>query len=292
MRLRPIDLAREHGLSTQAVRNYEEAGILPPAARSPHGYRHYAPRHAAALRAFLALVPGHGHATATAVMRAVHGEHGEGDGPGGGDGVGEALRLIDNSHARLAADREVLAEVERALGDPTATRAAEPGVTFIGPLAHRLGVRPSTLRAWERAGLLLPRRDPLTGYRVYTPADVRDARLAHQLRRGGHGLESIARVLERVRAAGGPEPLRATLREWRDRLTTRGLAMLTGAGALGAYLDHHGRPEGQGRPERLIGRPEDQSPDAGSVPGASPTGPDGPPPPSAYTPASTRVGTV
>ncbi|MGW0593895.1 MerR family DNA-binding transcriptional regulator [Streptosporangium sp. NPDC002607] len=41
----------------QAARNYEEAGILPPAERSPHGYRLYAPRHSAALRTFLALIP-------------------------------------------------------------------------------------------------------------------------------------------------------------------------------------------------------------------------------------------
>lgn len=40
-RLRPVDLARGHGLSTQAIRNYEEAGILPAAGRTPHGYRTY-----------------------------------------------------------------------------------------------------------------------------------------------------------------------------------------------------------------------------------------------------------
>ncbi|MBT2226589.1 TioE family transcriptional regulator [Nonomuraea sp. NEAU-A123] len=249
MRLRPIDLAREHGLSTQAVRNYEEAGILPPAERSPHGYRAYAPRHAAALRTFLALIPAHGHATAGAIMRAVN-----------GGAVEEALRLIDESHAQLAGDRHTLEAVERALRDLASPRdresprelkpprdqeslrglasAREPasGVTFIGPLARRLGIRPATLRKWERAGLIVPRRDPRTGYRVYTSADERDVLLAHQLRRGGHGLEQIARVLERVRAAGGPEPLQATMREWRDRLTTRGLAMLTGAGALDTYL--------------------------------------------------------
>ena len=59
-RLRPVDLARGHGLSTQAVRNYEAAGILPGAERTLHGYRTYTPLHAQALRAFLALVPGHG----------------------------------------------------------------------------------------------------------------------------------------------------------------------------------------------------------------------------------------
>ncbi|MEU4230984.1 MerR family DNA-binding transcriptional regulator [Nonomuraea sp. NPDC026600] len=237
MRLRPIDLAREHGLSTQAVRNYEEAGILPPAERSPHGYRAYAPRHAAALRTFLALIPAHGHANAGAIMRAVN-----------GGAVEEALRLIDESHALLAGDRHTLEAVERALRDLAPPRDPEsprglapprepaPGVTFIGPLARRLGIRPATLRKWERAGLIVPRRDPRTGYRVYTSADERDVLLAHQLRRGGHGLEQIARVLERVRAAGGPEPLQATMREWRDRLTARGLAMLAGAAALDTYL--------------------------------------------------------
>nr|WP_016701425.1 MerR family DNA-binding transcriptional regulator [Actinoalloteichus caeruleus] len=35
--MRPVDLAREHGLSTQAIRNYEDAGVLPPAERSGSG---------------------------------------------------------------------------------------------------------------------------------------------------------------------------------------------------------------------------------------------------------------
>jgi DNA-binding transcriptional MerR regulator len=228
MRLRPVDLAREHGLSTQAVRNYEEAGVLPPAERSPHGYRVYAPRHAAALRTFLALIPAHSHATAGAIMRAVN------------DGAAEeALRLIDASHGQLADDRSTLEAVEVALRDLAPPGDLEPGVTHIGPLAHRIGVRPATLRTWERAGLVVPRRDPRTGYRVYTAADVRDGLLAHQLRRGGYGLEQIARVLEQVRTAGGPEPLQATLGEWRDRLTARGRAMLAGAAALDAYMGRH-----------------------------------------------------
>ncbi|MER7366292.1 TioE family transcriptional regulator [Nonomuraea wenchangensis] len=233
-RLRPVDLARGHGLSTQAVRNYEEAGILPPADRTAAGYRAYTPRHAQALRAFLALVPAHGHATATAIMRAVN----EG-------AVEDALRRLDESHAQLLDDRRTLEAVERALADlthapaaPTSPPAGEHGTdaTFIGPLARRLGLRPATLRKWERAGLVRPRRDPKTGYRVYSAADVRDARLAHQLRRGGYLLEQIAPLIEQVRAAGGVEPLRAALDGWRDRLSARGRAMLSAAAELHAYL--------------------------------------------------------
>ncbi|MFI7443067.1 TioE family transcriptional regulator [Nonomuraea indica] len=223
-RLRPVDLAREHGLSTQAIRNYEEAGILPAAGRTAHGYRTYTPLHAQALRAFLALVPGHGHPTATSIMQAVN-----------RDAAEEAFRLIDESHAQLLDDRRTLRAVEAALRD-LAPVPQERGDTFVGPLARGLGLRPATLRKWERAGLVQPRRDPRTGYRVYSAADVRDARLVHQLRRGGYLLEQIAPLIAQVRSAGGVVPLESTLRDWHARLSARSRAMLAGAAALHAYL--------------------------------------------------------
>ncbi|MEU0565229.1 TioE family transcriptional regulator [Nonomuraea sp. NPDC005983] len=226
-RLRPVDLARPHGLSTQAIRNYEEAGILPPADRTPHGYRVYAPVHAQALRVFVALAPAHGHQTATAIMQAVN-----------RDAVENALTLIDESHAQLLQDRRTLSSVEKALRDLTSAEPAPPpsGVTFVGPLARQLGIRPATLRKWEQAGLIHPQRDPKTGYRVYGSADVRDVQLAHQLRRGGYLLNQIAPLLAQVRAAGGVEPLAATLSDWRRRLTMRGRSMLAAAAELDAYL--------------------------------------------------------
>jgi DNA-binding transcriptional MerR regulator len=224
VRLRPVDLARAHRLSTQAIRNYEATGILPAAVRTSHGYRTYTPLHALALDAFLALVPGHGHQTATAIMQSI-----------GRDGTEDALRLIDESHAQLIEDRRTLQAVEVALRDLTPV-PQERGDTFVGPLARRLGIRPATLRKWERAGLVQPRRDPLTGYRIYSAADVRDALLVHQLRRGGYRLEQIAPLITQVRSAGGVAPLESMLRDWRARLSTRGRAMLTGASALDAYL--------------------------------------------------------
>jgi DNA-binding transcriptional MerR regulator len=108
--------------------------------------------------------------------------------------------------------------------------------TFVGPLARRLGLRPATLRTWERAGLVRPRRDPRTGYRVYSAADVRDVLLVHQLRRGGYLLEQIAPLIDHVRSAGGVAPLETALRDWHARLAARSRAMLSGAAALEAYL--------------------------------------------------------
>jgi DNA-binding transcriptional MerR regulator len=232
--LRPVDLAREHGLSAQAVRNYEKDGILPSAGRTRHGYRVYTPLHARALRAFVALVPAHGHRTAADVMRAVN----------AGD-VDVALALIDESHARLLRDRETLASVDAALRIQASSEAVSPsrrGAVFIGRLARELGVGPATLRKWEKAGLLEPQRDPETGYRVYGAEDLRDAHLAHQLRRGGYLLRQISPLIAQVRHAGGVEPLEATLDGWRARLTTRGLSMLAAAAELSAYVEDRGHP--------------------------------------------------
>lgn len=221
---RPIDLARAHGLSTQAIRNYEAAGILPDAARTAHGYRIFTLLHAHALRAFLALVPGHGHQTASSIMQAIN----RGD-------TDNAFRIIDESHAQLLDDRRTLQAVEAALCDLKPVPQGGDD-TFVGALARKLGIRPATLRTWERVGLVQPCRDPQTGYRVYGAADVRDALLAHQLRRGGYLLEQIAPVIAQVRSAGGVAPLASMLRDWRARLSARSRAMISGAAALEDYL--------------------------------------------------------
>ncbi|MEV0621763.1 TioE family transcriptional regulator [Nonomuraea sp. NPDC050404] len=234
---RPVHLAREHGISTQAVRNYERDGMLPPAERTPSGYRSYTTVHVHALRAYLALIPAHGYATGGQVMHAAN----RGD-------VDAALLAIDRSHAQLLRDRETLDAVEAAVGSLTQPLAADPpdGPLLIGHLAHRLGLSPATLRKWERAGILAPERDPRTHQRHYTAGDIRDARLAHMLRRGGFPLEHITTVMRQVRSAGGPEPLAHSLGDWRRRLADRGRAMLIAAGKLADYLDVLDEARGHG----------------------------------------------
>lgn len=226
-RLRPVDLAAEHGLSAQAVRNYEEDGILPPARRSAAGYRQYTPVHAQALRAFLALRPGCGHRAAAEILRAAH--------RGDQDGL---FRLVDRAHADLLAERDTLDEVAAALGSLASAPIEDvPRRDLsIGALAHQLEMHPASLRKWEKAGILHPRRDPVTGHRVYPPEAVRDARTAHHLRRGGYLLAQIGLIVEQLRTAGGTPALEDVLRQWRTRLHHRSRALLAGARELDTYL--------------------------------------------------------
>ncbi|WP_149826003.1 MerR family transcriptional regulator [Streptomyces tailanensis] len=227
-RLRPVDLARLTGVSTQQIRNYEEAGVLPPVPRTDSGYRVFGETHRRALLTYRAMVKGYGAVAAAVIMRTVH----------AGD-VPEALALVDAAHAALHAERVSLREAGEALealaGEPPEEDV--PGTDLlIGEVAALLGVRTSTLRVWEAAGLLSPRREPGTGYRHYAPDEVRDARFILALRRNHYLLDQIRPVLDGLRREGSTAALRSAITARTTALTARTRAMLEGAGHLHTYL--------------------------------------------------------
>ncbi|MGW0813247.1 MerR family transcriptional regulator [Streptomyces viridiviolaceus] len=229
-RLRSVDLARLAGVSTQQIRNYEGAGVLPPAERTASGYRVFGEVHRRALLTYRTLKQGYGPVTATQVIRAVH----DGDVPG-------ALALVDAAHAALHEERVSLRAASEAL-EALAGEEPEPlpgaGGLRIGEVAALIGVRTSALRVWEAAGLLTPRRERGTKYRLYDPADVRDARLVRTLRRSHHLFDQIRPVLDGLRREGSSEALRAAITARGEALTARTRAMLAGAGALHAYVGY------------------------------------------------------
>jgi DNA-binding transcriptional MerR regulator len=225
MGLRPVDLARQAGVSTQLVRNYEAAGILPPAPRSDTGYRQYGPEHLSALLTYRALAPGFWPETATEIMRAVH----RGD-------EAQAYRLVDAAHAALHEQRLATDAASEALAAMAAEYVDEPPLSgpalLVGELAHRLGVRTSALRVWEAAGLLAPMREPGTKYRRYGPEQVRDARIIHMLRQGRYSFEQIMPVVDGLRRTGSTEALRNAIAERRAAHDRQTRAMLHGASRL------------------------------------------------------------
>jgi len=230
--VRPIDLAREHGISTQAVRNYENAGFIPRAQRTHSGYRVYTDVHAAALRAYLSLVAAYGHEAGGQIMADLNDSR-----------IDHALETLDRGHQLLLRDRSTLKTVKAATmhldREPTADLDRHRAASYysIGDLARRLDLTPAALRNWEDAGILTPHRDPATGHRIYRADDVRDAELAHLLRRGGYLLDDIATVTTEVRTVGGTSALNEALDTWQHKLTARGLAMLTAAAHLADYVD-------------------------------------------------------
>ncbi|MFD0662576.1 MerR family transcriptional regulator [Thermocatellispora tengchongensis] len=176
--MRTVDVARRAGYSVQQVRNLERDGVLPPARRTATGYRIYGEIHLQSALAYRALAAGAGPIEAKKIVRAVHRFP-----------ASRALALLDAAHARLDAERTDLRLAQEAAqaisSEPIADVRASDSMS-VSELAAALGVRPSTLRHWDAEDLVVPDRDPARGTRRYTPAQVRDARIVHQLRRAGY----------------------------------------------------------------------------------------------------------
>ncbi|MEO3744454.1 MerR family transcriptional regulator [Plantactinospora sp. B5E13] len=268
-RVRPVDLARLVNVSTQQIRNYVDAGILPPAPRTPNGYRSLTDRHRRALLAYRALARGYGWGAARAMMQAIHGGQ-----------LARAFELLDAGHAAQHEERRLLRETGEALdriaGQPTGgdrTGDSRAGLR-IGELAAHLGVRTSALRVWEAAGLLTPGRERGTGYRRFGPDDVRDARMIWLLRQARYPLPQVREIMDGLRRTGSTEALRAVVMQRDAELTRRAGAMLEGAGRLHDYLTAY-PPTGTTSDAVTVDGPApvDTVPD-GVVPGDTVPGPD------------------
>lgn len=222
--LRTVDIARQAGCSVQQIRNLEQAGALPPTTRTPAGYRSYTRAHALAAVAYTALSAGVGPVQAKVILRLAHRSP-----------LPELLGALDEAHARLHGERQAVLLAQDALQTISAEPIDEPragDAMSISELAGALGVRPSALRHWEDEGLLTPARSDTGRARAYTPVDVRDARIVHQLRLAGHRVPALRNLLPALRANARHDDITATLAARHDGITHRSRALLRAAAVL------------------------------------------------------------
>jgi DNA-binding transcriptional MerR regulator len=226
--LRTVDLARAVGVSVQQVRNYEAAGFLPPAPRSAAGYRLYTRRHLAAIETTRAMIAGYGWQQTRAIMETVH----RGD-------LDAALALVDARHAELHRQRGQVEEMLTALRAVTVqpgTRKAlpDPRGLRVGAAARRVGVRVSALRFWEQEGLLEPRRDKESRYRLYDEQQLQRLQVVALLRQVGYRFDTIRVVLAEL-AQGKPEKALEAVERRREDLTRASRAGIEATVAFWGY---------------------------------------------------------
>lgn len=227
--LRTVDVARRAGYSVQQIRNLERDGVLPPAARTATGYRRYGELHVRSALAYRALAAGTGPAEARKIVRAAHRF----------PASRVVLALLDAAHARLDAERAQLRQAKdavRAISGEPIDDVRPSDAMSISELAAALGVRPSTLRHWEAEDLVVPDRDPARGTRRYTPAQVRDARIVHQLRKAGYRIAPLRALIPQLRRARRLADVTSALAARDADIAARSKALLDGAAALSVVL--------------------------------------------------------
>lgn len=179
------------GYSPQQVRDLEHLGVIPPARRGSNGYRRFSTVHVLALRAYRNLAAAVGPVAARRGLRDARSLP-----------LDEAAALIGSFHIGLHRERDEALAARRALhlirGETVAESSDADSMT-ITELAGALGVRSSTLRFWEQAGLVEPERVTPRGARRYPPAAIREARITAALRGAGYRIPDVQEALRAVR---------------------------------------------------------------------------------------------
>ncbi|MFD5095720.1 MerR family transcriptional regulator [Amycolatopsis thailandensis] len=231
--LKTAEIARRAGCSVQQVRNLERDGVLPAATRTASGYRNYGEIHLRSALAYRALAAAVGPVEAKKIVRALH------QGP-----LPEVLALLDAAHAGLDAERADLREAREAVrvisGEPIDDVRGSDSMS-VSELASALGVRPSTLRHWDAERLVVPDRDQ-RGTRRYTPSQVRDARIVHQLRLAGYRVEPLRALMPELRRSRRLEDVASALAVRDDGITARSRALFEGSAALSLVALGSGDP--------------------------------------------------
>jgi DNA-binding transcriptional MerR regulator len=238
--LRTAEVSRASGYSTQQVRDLERLGVIPPASRSKNGYRSYAPVHVHALRAYRALAAAIGPVEARAMLTELREMS-----------ITDAAALITTLHARLATERERLLRAQDALQAIRADRvspAPAPAPALerddamtITELADALGVRTSTLRFWEKEGLVTPQRVTSLQIRLYDPGSIRALRIVAALRGAGYRIPAIREILASLDDLEGRDTTARIVQQRLDDLARRTVALLE-AGADIAHVITSRRP--------------------------------------------------
>ncbi|MBW7473882.1 MerR family DNA-binding transcriptional regulator [Paenibacillus oenotherae] len=187
---KPIEIARELGISTSALRHYESWGVIPPPDRAANGYRLYTGVHLAYFRCLRAMVAGFGFPVTCGVLRHIQ------------DGnMDTAFWLVNKEQADLQQEKVIADQTLALLHHPELTPSTNKGLKplmTIGEAAAFTDVQASAIRHWESEGLLTPERDPENGYRVFSPMHIRQILLIRTLRRTVYFLENMKEIVQAV----------------------------------------------------------------------------------------------
>lgn len=225
-------VATSTGYSVQQIRDLAALGVIAPAARAANGYRQFCVHHVRDLHAYRDLAIAVGPVAARRTLREIRSLPRD-----------EAAALVSSLHTGLNRERDEALAAQQALCAIRAEAAvdAEPtaGDTMtITELAGALGVRTSTLRFWEKAGLISPERvTTRTGSaRRYPLPAIREARIVAALRAAGYRVPDVQRAVSAIRHLHGlTEPL-AALEARIESIAQRMLALLRAGTTLSQII--------------------------------------------------------
>lgn len=190
MELRPIDIAKKLDVGTSALRHYEEWGIVPPAKRKPNGYRVYTEVHEAYFQCIRAMYHGYGMATVRKIMPMIQQKR-----------FTEALWEVNQVQADLfKRKQEALEALEILKPDNMESFLNKKKKKWytIGEVEEAIQVPATTIRHWEKEGLITPKRNPENGYRIFAREDIKELIIIRTIQSSVYFLDTVKDILQKI----------------------------------------------------------------------------------------------
>ncbi|TCP57157.1 DNA-binding transcriptional MerR regulator [Tamaricihabitans halophyticus] len=226
-------VASATGYSAQQIRDLERLGVLGRAVRAANGYRQFAEEHVRDLHAYrdlsYAVGPVAARDTMTTIRRLA---------------LAEAAALVCDLPAQLNQERAQALAARAALQAIQTEASIEDGpretdAMTITELSGALGLRPSTLRFWEDAGLLRPERIATRAgtARRYHLDDIRAARIAVALRAAGYRIPDVRNALAAISELGAVDEPLVVLNRRLAAIGKRAVALIRATATLADIID-------------------------------------------------------
>lgn len=225
-------VAEATGYSVQQIRDLEGLGVIAPAVRADNGYRQFSDDHVHDLRAYRDLAHAVGPVDARGAMRAIRSLP-----------LDEATAVVCAFHVRLDRQRDQALAARAAAQtihaeERTDAAAVDADAMTITELSRALGIRSSTLRFWEQAGLVTPERvrTPAGSARRYHLAAIREARVTAALRTAGYRIPDVRQAVAAMRDLDDIGDSVAALDAHLDGIARRVLALLRASARLSEII--------------------------------------------------------
>jgi len=181
--LRPKKTAEKFKMSASTLRNYEAKGLIPPAERSPNGYRKYTLQHEMYLACIQAMAPAFGMEVTTGVLHSLL--QGEWD---------KALWIVREKEVILYEEKKKIEQLKTELEQYFYTgRGFSNAKRFsIHDVSLQTGVQKTAIRYWEKDGFFTAERNPENDYRLYNETDLVKVKFIQILQNCVYSEDSVA----------------------------------------------------------------------------------------------------
>ncbi|MBP1991504.1 MerR family DNA-binding transcriptional regulator [Paenibacillus eucommiae] len=171
MAARPIDIARKLGVSTTTLRNYEELGLIPPVPRSASGYRMFAEEHIAYFICIREMLAGFSLTRISKMLKEVLAKK-----------ITSALWMANESQANLHQEKIITEKMLQLFHKKHSKISTNPALLTINDVSRETGVPITTIRYWDKVGLISAGRSTENNYRIFTEEHIRQVLTIHALK--------------------------------------------------------------------------------------------------------------